>query len=87
MKLTFGIVKNKNGYQAECLENPGIIACGWTWEQLINTIIDHTEAWGGEIKKSEYNANPPGDEIYCGYVTVEVDSTGKARILEEKSCE
>ncbi len=85
MKLHFAVVKNQRGYQAECLEMPQIIACGWTWEQLLDSIIDHTQAFLDELPSSTI-APTQQNNIYCGSVTVQITNC-QPHIIEQHPCD
>ncbi len=90
MILTFGVVKNERGFQAECLEAPQIVACGWTWDQLLETLRDHTLAFLPELDgiNAQAQTDAAGTDVFCGYIKVEIDTVARdLRIVEQKRCE
>lgn len=45
--LRFYVTRSTDGYAAQCYDEPGIVACGDTREELAWAVDDAVEAWAG----------------------------------------
>ena len=85
MTLTFGVTKNPSGYQAECLNFPLITACGWTREQLLDSILDHTQVYLDEVLTADLSELDDNidNEMFCCVIKLNIDPESKLLTFEQ----